>query len=100
MNDMILGGKINVFGLDTLDFSKTTVEWINKIYTLQAWLMRYLFPTIVIYLFIKGFNVQCLITKAVIMTGEIRNTNEEISQRAYHPACSKYSVSISQIKLD
>lgn len=38
--------------------------------------MRYLFPTIVIYLFIKGFNVQCLITKAVIMTGEIRNTNE------------------------
>lgn len=62
--------------------------------------MRYLFPTIVVYLFIKGFNEQCLITKAVIMTGEIRHTNEEMSQPAYHPACSGYSVSISQIEMD
>lgn len=62
--------------------------------------MGYLFPTIVIYLFIKRFNVQCLITKAVIMTGEIRNTNEEMSQPAYHLICSGYSVSISQIELD
>lgn len=33
---MRLGGKINVFVLDTLDFAKTTMEWRNKIYTIQA----------------------------------------------------------------
>lgn len=91
-----------MFVLDTLDSSKTPVVWRNNIYSTKSWILlshEVLFPIIVIYLLIKGLNVQRLITKAVIMSDAIRNTNEEMPWPAYHPAHSEYSVTISQIEL-
>lgn len=92
--------KQKVFFLGILDSCKTTVVSRNKIHIVKSQITRYLLPTIVMYLFIKGFNVQYLITKAVLMIDEVGNTNEKMSQPAYHLAHSGYTTNISQIELN